>query len=1568
VNALTRFSLAHPWPVLLVEALITVLLVAGIPQTRTEVGYRIFLGDHHSAIVDLDRMIRTFGGGLPVYIAWECRGASPCESVFDDASLNMVVDIAKELEFHPLVSRIESPASSPIIVSTGDDIEVRQLVEDGVIATDRDKLARLAMDDPLWRGTLISPDGKVGAMVVQLASTESRVTAEIVPAIRKALEPHEAMGFTFYLVGDPIDFVVAGGQLQADTPLIVGTMLVFLVIAAWFLLRSLLSVLLALGTAGIAVGWAMGAMSWLDWPEMEITQALRPGILAIALCTAIHVVTRYSEFSNSRGNSSPDQRHRWIDKVTRDVGAACLLTALTTAAGFLSFISSGMTSFSRFGIIAAIGVCAGLLLSFTALPIILTKFDPRHLRSDRVQSAWNTVLGRVGVIAEQRPRAVFIASGLMMLVSVYGWSELRVDVNERELFGENAEVVRWALFVEENLRRSDSLEIHLVAPEGRSFLEPQGIKILEEVSEYLSSLDGLGETRSVLDLLRTANRASHNGDPDYFRPADSHAANAQLAFLLEMAPGSPMSSWISYDRNARISAEADSTSTNERALTLENVVSYLDRRLPEGWTYRLSGPLTVYLAFCDVLQRTQLWSFAFAAISVSSLLWIYFRFSGLSGRSALNWTFVGMFPTVVPVVVTIGAMGLLDIPLDPGTAMVGAIILGIAVDDSIHLITAYRKNQRLGLEPRDAILGAIRKTGQALVTSSVAISIGCFALMTSSWQSIASFGLLSGVAICGALLADLIVLPAIILTFRGQFGAPKKLTPAISDIPSFAQRTGTTLTIGALGVATLGILFGALYGESSNSPLPCSILPNGAVSPFSILDPNCPLGNRDIVHSIKIGDRTYKPGELSDLEKLDPFPSPAEYRYVRAGERMTTAIPIVPVSDSDRTMQFATASLAVLFSLIVGLSVLWLSSAQAVVPMAILSTSLGVSAAGVLVGANLMPLPLPFHFALAMTPVAMLHLAITFPRRSVVLQQVPGVLGLLYGGGAITFMALVWAAGSHPSVWKAAIFIVLVVSGLAWLQILAAGSVGRESQDSLEQHRARLSMRSSFALLVGLALASLALHSSTAHTLALALVLIPVPVGYALVKYQFFDARPYARTLGLFTLTTLLYVGMTGIALFWAIGAVGDGRGAVQLGTAFLVLLCAETLRFGIRLIARRRLPTADSRLHELELRFIASVRGHSSEQAIGQMASDALIVGLAASGISIALRSENSWRIVAASGTPPALVRELEDLTSFLASRDTPVYLGPEGGEQSIYGAILRGRQIAVAAPIRWDGQLLGTILATPPRDLLPYRNQEINFIQRICDHAAAAIHNARLTEELLHSERHETLEWLATGLMHSVGRPMTIISRSTQRIIRHGELTGNFAEFVEDVRLASQETLQGLELLRTYAATGRLGRSSPQPAQGIVERAVRVVLRLHHDAELAVRPTADLPLVFHADELHRVIASLLDNALIATGPGDPMPEIRVIVRAGALLFEIEDFGCGMSPSILEQATQAFFTTRREEGGSGIGLLDAKATIERLGGQFELESIDGEGTTATVCLPAHLTVDAGTRALDHLQ
>lgn len=723
----------------------------------------------------------------------------------------------------------------------------------------------------------------------------------------------------------------------------------------------------------------------------------------------------------------------------------------------------------------------------------------------------------------------------------------------------------------------------------------------------------------------------------------------------------------------------------------------------------------------------------------------------------------------------------------------------------------------------------------------------------------------------------------------------------------------------------------------------------------------------DVVQSVSLDGRIYDLQEFSKISRLEQLPARVDFKVMRAGQQLLVSAPTNPISESKRTSQIAIAALLVLISLFVGLSVLWLSSAQAAIPAAVLSSGLGTIAVGVLLGPYTSRFSEFFLLAIVVATAAMVHLAISFPKRSLVVQQVPGVLWVLYGVSAVALLSLLAESGDHPNVWNMVIFISIALSAAAWLSIVLSAAYGVGNLDALELQRARLAMWGSVVLAGVLAFAFALFDPISSSAFAVGVALLPLPFSYALVKHQFFDARPYARTVGLHTLSTLIYVVAIAVLLFSVVNEKRES-GPEAFGVILFVLLAAETVRFLVRLLASRMLPTPENRLNQLEFQFTSNLGSSASDEMIGQVASRTIMKGLGSSGVSFAVRDKNAWRIVAASGSPPAVVEELESLTEFLSMRESPVYLGPEGGERNLYGAILRGREVAVAAPLHWSDQLVGAVLISPPRDLLPYRAQEINFVQRICRHSAAAIHNANLTNELLHAERSATLDWIAAGLMHSVGRPMTIIARSTERISARLEDSSIFSEFLEDVRLASEETLQGLQQLRTYAATGRLSRTSPQPAQSVVERAVRVASRLHDGALITIRPTADLPLVLHGEELQRVIISLLDNALNATAKGDARPEVKVSSGAGRLKFEVIDFGSGMPPHILERATEAFFTTRDNLGGSGIGLLDAKSTINRIGGDFRLNSVEGQGTTATVTLSARHAIDPSTPGIEYLQ
>jgi predicted RND superfamily exporter protein len=136
---------------------------------------------------------------------------------------------------------------------------------------------------------------------------------------------------------------------------------------------------------------------------------------------------------------------------------------------------------------------------------------------------------------------------------------------------------------------------------------------------------------------------------------------------------------------------------------------------------------------------------------------------------SLRWGVVAMLPNLLPIVVTLGAMGLWGIDLDMGTAMVAAVVLGISDDDTLHLLTTFGRHRRAGLDAVTAIQRAMREVGPAVITTSLALAIGFMTMLFSHWQSIASFGLLSGVAILIALIADLIVLPALVVAVGPRF-------------------------------------------------------------------------------------------------------------------------------------------------------------------------------------------------------------------------------------------------------------------------------------------------------------------------------------------------------------------------------------------------------------------------------------------------------------------------------------------------------------------------------------------------------------------------------------------------------------------------------------------------------------------------------------------------------------------------------------------------------------------------------------------------------------------------------
>ena len=299
--------------------------------------------------------------------------------------------LTRELEVMPMVRSVESPTTAPLLVPAPDGFAVRRFVENGEIAPDSDLLTERALRDRFWLDSLVSPDGHVGVILVQPTDNRPETDVAIVDAIDNALADYRSQGFTFYMAGaENAPANVIGGRALAES---MGRTIPFLVLVIALILfiatRSWQHTLTALVTMGVGLLWTFGLVGWLAWPQDGILEVLAPLILVVGVCDAVHVLARYA---NAHQQAENQPRSETILRAAREAGPACLITTLTTAAAYLSFTTSALDTFVRFGVISAFGVVACLVLTFSLLPLItagLSADAPRVANTSRAMARGN---------------------------------------------------------------------------------------------------------------------------------------------------------------------------------------------------------------------------------------------------------------------------------------------------------------------------------------------------------------------------------------------------------------------------------------------------------------------------------------------------------------------------------------------------------------------------------------------------------------------------------------------------------------------------------------------------------------------------------------------------------------------------------------------------------------------------------------------------------------------------------------------------------------------------------------------------------------------------------------------------------------------------------------------------------------------------------------------------------------------------------------------------------------------------------------------------------------------------
>jgi predicted RND superfamily exporter protein len=762
VIRLAVLCLRRPALAVAIALVSTLLLGAGALRVGPETGYRAFLGEHHPVVRDLEAVASRFGGGVPFAIVYACDGRAPCQSVLDASTLAMAYELSTKIAQLPGVARVESPATSPLLAPELFDLpRARQLAPGGKPAADLDALAPRALRDPTWVGQILSADGKTGAIVVQLSDSSDATAERAVDGALAALAPWEARGFRFALVGGPVEFVVAGRELDRQVerlvPVIVALVGAILLIA----FRALAPSAIALAAAGASLIWTIGLQGWLGWPRTSFFQVLPPLMLTLGVCYGIHVISSYAEHLALEPREGEGlgraEREEILRRVLADVGRPALYTALTTAAGFASFFNSGLQSLVRFGWVAAFGVMAAFSTTFFLVPLALARMPARWVAQPRSHAAWSRLVGRIADHVGRKRAAILLGTVAATGLGVWGMTRLSVDASFEEVYGEESQVVRWA-HEASALRGGDTLEVALFLPKSMAPTAPEALRALDRI-ERLDALPGIERPLSILTPMRELNQLVHE-DPLVLVGPGTQAERPGQLFRLMRAEQPGLVSLFAVPESGtepaalRVSFQGEKLPQDELRALVARVRREAEAAAPPGTRVVVTGPIAVVSEMIDEIRDTQIGSFGSALAMVAVLTALCLR--------SIPLALLAMLPTTVPVLLTLGAMGFLRIPLDPGTAMVASVLLGLGVDEALHLLSGYKRFRAEGRPREVAMDTSLREVGRALFTTAGALAAGFLVLFFVPWKSLSSFGLVTGVAVGASLLADLLLLPAVL--------------------------------------------------------------------------------------------------------------------------------------------------------------------------------------------------------------------------------------------------------------------------------------------------------------------------------------------------------------------------------------------------------------------------------------------------------------------------------------------------------------------------------------------------------------------------------------------------------------------------------------------------------------------------------------------------------------------------------------------------------------------------------------------------------------------------------------
>ena len=756
---LSNFILKNRIVIIIMITALTVFMAQKGREAKLSYSMAKLLPNDHQVSVDYNDFLNKYGSQNVLVIAVE-------DSLITTLShLKKWDKVSESIKNINGIEQIISFSNLPILQKDADEKKFtvkKWFSEDIQTEEEFQKALAIYQSQRFFKGLINSEDNKVTTLLITLDEEMIRSSKrEILIFSIKALVDNYStdFGVKAHYSGLPYIRTVDSVKVKNEISMFILFTLLITALILFLFFRSFKATISSIIVVIIGVIFSFGSIALMGY-EISILMALVPPVLiVIGIPNCIFLINKFhSEFRLSKNKEDA------LSKMIQKIGNITLLTNVTTASGFAAFILTNSETLQEFGVIASLNILFIFLLSLFIIPIYFSfSSAPKKRHTQHLDKKWiNNLVQYLAYLVKYKRKHIYVITVVLIVVGFFGIIQLKTTGNITEDLPKEQALYQDLKFLESNFGGVLPLEVLVNTKKKNGLLKSYNLRKIEKLSDVLETYPEFSKPSSYIDAVKYSKQAFYNGDSTYYSLPNSQEQRVISSYLKNSSEGLGFGNLLmdSLKQEARISLRVADISTSKMDSIFDSLLPKINEIFdPEKYDVTITGTSIVFLNGTKFLIKNLVLSLLLVVILISIFMaWMF---------NSFRMVVVSIIPNLIPLLLTGAIMGYFGIALKPSTILVFSIAFGISVDDTIHFLAKYRQELLMNnWNIRKSVFSALNETGVSMFYTSVVLFFGFFIFVASDFGGTIALGLLVSITLMLAMLSNLLLLPALLLSLE----------------------------------------------------------------------------------------------------------------------------------------------------------------------------------------------------------------------------------------------------------------------------------------------------------------------------------------------------------------------------------------------------------------------------------------------------------------------------------------------------------------------------------------------------------------------------------------------------------------------------------------------------------------------------------------------------------------------------------------------------------------------------------------------------------------------------------